>query len=128
MEGAKTPGERGSEDIDVVLHGGRVRFARFLNALAEAGFDVDPVKTLKEASEDGHAAFAVPVEVGGCKASIAVDLILPTLPFEKTILASGRPAPPRVRILKWFATRVAAFRAPHARIRSLHASFKDPDR
>ncbi|GEM_PF-2634023 len=87
--------QRGTEDIDLVIHGGRVRFAEALNALAEAGFAVDPPAALKESTEEGHTAFPATIEVEGRKADIAVDVILPALPFEKEILA-------RTRRLPWF--------------------------
>ncbi|MCU0722081.1 MAG: nucleotidyl transferase AbiEii/AbiGii toxin family protein [Planctomycetes bacterium] len=85
--------QRASEDIDVVVHAGRVRFARVLNALSEAGYGVEPREALREASEEGHAVFAAPLEVSGQRADIAVDLILPTLPFEKKILSRAVRVP-----------------------------------
>lgn len=85
--------QRASEDIDVVVHAGRVRFAQALNALSSAGYRVEPKAALREATEEGHTAFPAPVEVSGARAFIAVDLILPTLPFEKQILSRALRVP-----------------------------------
>lgn len=71
---------RATQDIDVVIYGGRVPFARALNALAAIpGFSVDPAKALAEATSDGHTVFAAPISLFGPTLTIAVDAILPRL-------------------------------------------------
>lgn len=73
---------RASRDIDVVVYpASRVQFARILNGLAEAGFEVDPSKALKEATEHGHTLFSVPIVFAGTTVSTLVDLILPSIPW-----------------------------------------------
>lgn len=69
--------ERASKDVDVVVYGGRVVFATALNRLADFGFALDPVAALKEATDEGHTAFAAPVMAERPEVGISVDLILP---------------------------------------------------
>ncbi|MEZ0229033.1 MAG: hypothetical protein ACAI25_10440, partial [Planctomycetota bacterium] len=72
---------RGTKDIDVVVHAPRESYPAILAALALRGVQVDAEQFLSDLDEKGYAG--IPMPTGPNKAPFVVELIMPTLDFDK---------------------------------------------